>query len=294
MELLQLRYFCAVAETEHVTQTAEQLHIAQPALTQSLHRLERELGVALFTARGRGIALTECGRFLYKRLRPLLQTLDRLPRELAAMEDRERATVHLNVLAASTMLTEAVIAYQRQQHQAHFQFFQNSELDHCDLTIFTAMPGQPLRRGGGGFCCDERIYLAVPRQGRFGGRASIRLEEAAGEGFVALGGGHQQFRAICDRLCVQAGFTPQVIFESDSPFTVRNLIAAGMGVGFWPEFTWGVPDAPEVRLLPVEAPDCRRQLVVRWGERRTDRPEVLQFYEFLASYFQQFTEIQPL
>ena len=48
MELLQLEYFYAVAKTQHVTHTAEQLHIAQPALTQSIHRLEKELGVPLF------------------------------------------------------------------------------------------------------------------------------------------------------------------------------------------------------------------------------------------------------
>ena len=48
MELLQLEYFYAVAKTQHVTHTAEQLHIAQPALTQSIHRLEKELGC--FTA----------------------------------------------------------------------------------------------------------------------------------------------------------------------------------------------------------------------------------------------------
>lgn len=294
MELSQLRYFCAVAETEHVTQTAERLHIAQPALTQSLHRLEKELGVELLAARGRGIALTECGRFLYKRLTPVLETLDRLPRELSAMAEREQNTVHLNVLAASTMVTAAVIEYRRQQHPTHFQLFQNGELDHCDLTIFTAMPGQPLRQDGGGFCCDERIYLAVPRQGRYAGRSAIRLEEAAQEEFAALGGGYRQFRAICDRFCVQAGFTPQVIFESDSPATVRNLIAAGLGVGFWPEFTWGVLDTPEVLLLPIASPDCRRQLVVRAGPGRLERPAVRQFYEFLAAYFQRFAETRPL
>lgn len=294
MELSQLRYFCAVAETEHVTRTAERLHIAQPALTQSLRRLERELGVQLLEARGRGIALTRCGRFLYQQLRPVLQTLDRLPRELTAMADLERNTIHLNVLAASTILTASVIEYKRQKEHIHFQLFQNGELEHCDLTVFTAMSGRPIRRGGGAFYCDERIYLAVPRQGRYAGRTSIRLEEVAGEEFVVLGGSYRQFRAICDHLCAQAGFTPKVIFESDSPSTVRNLIIAGMGVGFWPEFTWGMLDAPEVLLLPIESPDCRRSLVVRCGEGRLASPEVRNYYEFLAEYFRRFAEIQEI
>ena len=66
MELLQLEYFYAVAKTQHVTHTAEQLHIAQPALTQSIHRLEKELGVPLFHRSGRNIALTEYGVYLRK------------------------------------------------------------------------------------------------------------------------------------------------------------------------------------------------------------------------------------
>ena len=121
MELSQLRYFCAVAESQHMTQTAERLHIAQPALTQSIRRLERELGAPLFAPKGRGIVLTECGRFLYRKLAPVVETLDRLPRELAAMAGLERDTIHMNVLAASSLLTASVIEYKRQQQHIHFQ-----------------------------------------------------------------------------------------------------------------------------------------------------------------------------
>ncbi len=289
MELTQLRYFCAVAETQHMTKTAERLHIAQPALTQSIHRLEKELGVALFAARGRGIELTECGRYFYKSLTPVLRTLEDLPRELRAMANVEDNTVHMNMLAASTLLTASVIEYKRQQHHTNFQLFQSSEMETCDLTVSTTTADEKVTADGcRTFYCAEPVYLAVPRNGRYGGRTSIGLAEVAGEEFVCLGGAFRQFRTLCNRFCERAGFSPNVIFESDVPGAVRNLIAAGMGVGFWPEFTWGVLDTSEVRLLPIHDTDCRRNLVVRCsGGGR----EARNYYEFLAEYFRRYAEV---
>ena len=111
MELLQLQYFYAVAENLHVTKTAEQLHVAQPALTQSIHRLERELGVALFRKKGRNIVLTEYGAYLHDKLTPVLQTLRQLPEQLQEMAQIRKRTLRLNVLAASTVVTHSPITY---------------------------------------------------------------------------------------------------------------------------------------------------------------------------------------
>ena len=68
MELLQLRYFLVAAQYQHMTKAAEHLQIAQPALSQAIHRLEAELGVPLFERKNRSIELNEEGKFLQKRL----------------------------------------------------------------------------------------------------------------------------------------------------------------------------------------------------------------------------------
>ena len=92
MELLQLEYFYAVAQNQHMTRTAEQLHIAQPSLTQSIRRLEKELGVPLFYHSGRNIALTEYGVALQEALTPVLKTLHQIPNQL-----QQLAQNHLHV-----------------------------------------------------------------------------------------------------------------------------------------------------------------------------------------------------
>lgn len=66
MELMQIRYFLEAAKTKHMTNSARNLHITQPALTQAIRRLENDLGVPLFTAKGRNIVLTEYGKYLQK------------------------------------------------------------------------------------------------------------------------------------------------------------------------------------------------------------------------------------
>ena len=85
MELTQLQYFAAVAESLHMTRTAERLHVAQPALSQAISRLEKELGVALFHREGRHLTLTVYGSYLYERIKAPLCALQALPLELAEM-----------------------------------------------------------------------------------------------------------------------------------------------------------------------------------------------------------------
>lgn len=293
MELTQLRYFLDVAGTEHITASAQRLHIAQPALTQTIHRLEKDLGVRLFTAKGRGIALTECGRYLRDRLTPLFSELDTLPLRLQALENAERETVRLSVLAATSIVTEAVIRYKTAHPSVNFRLLQNPGNEPgsggADMEISTRLPASETKKEPASrFIIGEKIYLAAPAQGKFGDRRSIRFWEVEEEGFISLLGS-RPFRAICDKLCRRAGFSPKMIFESDSPDAVKNMIAAGLGVGFWPEFTWGSVDRSQVRLLEIEDIDFRRELLLtaREDERGTPDFAAGDFFLFLRNFFEE-------
>ena len=236
MELMQIRYFLETARTKHMTNSAKNLHITQPALTQAIRRLEKDLGVPLFTAKGRNIVLTEYGRYLQKKLEPLMEQLDAVPEQLKMMVALEGETIHMNVLAASSLVMEAIIEYKKGHEDINFQLQQNSESELYDIAVTTKLFYQGTEENS--FACAEEIYLAVPRNQRYQGRTSVRLEETSEEGFISLLGS-REFRYICDRFCQHAGFTPKIIFESDNPSAVKNMIAANMGIGFWPEFTWG-------------------------------------------------------
>ena len=284
MELMQIRYFLETAKTKHMTNSAKNLHITQPALTQAIRRLEKDLGVPLFVAKGRNIVLTEYGRYLQKRLEPLMEQMDAIPEQLKMMVALEGETIHMNVLAASGLVMEAIIEYKKEHEDINFQLQQNSESDLYDIAVTTKLfyLGEDEKNR---FACAEEIYLAVPRNPRYRDRTSIRLAEVEEEGFISLLGS-REFRYICDRFCQHAGFTPKIIFESDNPSAVKNMIAANMGIGFWPEFTWGSIENEHVKMLKIEEPICQRDIIIHYNRNKTDSRNVVDFYSFLTEFFE--------
>lgn len=284
MELQQIRYFLEVADSQHMTRSAQKLHIAQPALTQSIHRLEKEMGVPLFLPRGRGIVLSEMGRYLKSRLEPMIRELDSLPDQLQTMAALSCDTIHLNVLAASTLITEAIIEYRSAHSGISFQLMQNEESELYDIAVMTKLFYQA--RGDeedDRYVCTERIFLAVPNNERYRGMTKIRLADVKNEGFISLLGS-RQMRWICDKFCQHAGFQPKIIFESDNPAAVRNMIASNMGVGFWPEFSWGRLESEHVLLLDIEEPACRRDILFALKRNKINNSNVEDFFRFLREY----------
>ncbi len=281
MELTQLKYFYAAAECGHITKAAEKLHIAQPALTQSIKRLENELGVKLFERRGRSVVLSECGKYMYHQLGSVIKTLDNMRDELQKIAELDRKTIKINIIAASLVVTELIIEYKKLNPDIKFYLHQSIDEDGCDCTVSSVhcgmRPSLPKNCVYRSF--SEEICLAVPADSHYAKMSSLNLTDAKDDGFISLSGS-KPFHSICDTLCRTVGFTPNVIFESDSPSTVRDLIGSGMGIGFWPAYTWGNINTDNVVLIPISYPDCRREITVICNNTQSDT--VSDFYEFLC------------
>ncbi len=289
MELLQLRYFLVAAQYQHMTKAAEQLQIAQPALSQAIHRLEIELGVSLFDRKNRSIELNESGKLLQKRLIPILSALDRIPEELKEGQNQAAHTIHLKILAASSLLTNRIIAYRAMRPDVNFQLYQSdaqTDYDVCVSAIRAGASGQ--ENGDYMVMLEEDLYLAVPAHSPFGKKKSIRLADTRDTGYICLAGS-RPIRQICNSYFDEADFSPKIIFESDSTESVRNLIAAGLGIGFWPQYSWG-PMTEEwnqtsaqshIKLLPIADQVCRRQIILTCSSHGKENPIVMDFCNFL-------------
>lgn len=283
MELLQLRYFLAVAESEHMTNTAKQLHIAQPALTQSIHRLEQELGVSLFERAGRGIRLSPAGAYVRDRVKPAMETLENVARDVQLFQQGEQGVVRVGVHAASGVAIDGIAAYSELNPHVSFDVTQDERERHRDVIVTTITPrgSSTVENAVEKTPFSERIGIVVPASSALGDTAS--LADFANERFIALAGS-RRFREVCDTFCARRAFTPHIAFESDNPLVVKKMIGLGLGVGFWPDHSWGDLDPKSCRLVHLQETEFMRDVIVAKTSRCTPDSEAQRFYEFLLDY----------
>lgn len=293
MEILQFRYFLEAAHYENLTRAAEELHVAQPALSQSIRRLEDELGVRLFDRKNHHILLNEQGRLLEKRLSVIMGTIDNLKDELWESVYASERTIRINFFAASPFITSNIISYRRLHPDVKFQLSQQELGSGCDIHVYS----QPSVPGVGNRVREElpegiirqdimteEIYLAVPPDSPLAARHSVDLRDLREENYIRISH-NWQLRGICDDFCRQAGIRPQNIFESGNPESVRDLIAAGFGIGFWPKKSWGMLPEGKVALVPIRFPSCRRDILVTLYGQAGEKPVAEEFYQYICENF---------
>ena len=283
MDIQKLKYFYTTAQLEHVTRSSEILHISQPSLTQSIQSLENELGVSLFERQGRRIVLTQFGKYLKERLDTLLPEFDNIPNEIEQLKSSVNKTIKLNILAASTFVINTIMSYKKKNPDVIFDFEQNEQKYDCDIVITTNGLNSDNSKNYVKRCIrEEKIYLAVPKNSIYASYNSIDLTMVKDESFIMLSN-TRLFGVICNKFCSIAGFLPKILFESDSPNAVQNIISMGAGVAFWPEYSWGKINNKNVALIAISYPVCQRDLIIELHNRLPKSAYAEDFYKYLLS-----------
>jgi DNA-binding transcriptional LysR family regulator len=278
----QLRYFVAVARSEHMGRAAEQLDLSQPALSRSIQKLEQELGLPLFDRVGRGVRLNQAGNILLRRVDRACAEFDDAVRELRDFGHTKIVSVGYLSTFGVRLIPEVVKGFRALEPELQFKLFEApnpllakqllaGELDLCVSThlMDSALEWRPL--------FQEELYAIVPRDHRFATRKSIELVEFADEPFVALRAGHG-LRFVLDNLCQQAGFKPKIKFEGYEVSSLRGLVSMGLGVTLAPKRP--VPATTEVEV-PISAPRCFRVVGISWRKARWLAPAAITFRDYV-------------
>ena len=139
MDIHSLTYFKKVAELQHITRASEELHVAQPSLSRTISRLEKELGVQLFERSGKNIILNSYGEILLKHTNRILQELKDIDQEIGDAAGERSRTVTLSLYAASKLLPELVMAFKHEYPSIRLQIIQEdltkNQPDGCHAAV---------------------------------------------------------------------------------------------------------------------------------------------------------------
>lgn len=274
MNLVQLRAFDAVARTGSITEAARRLHVTQPAVTSHVKTLEHTYDVALLRRQGRGVEPTELGHSLAAISRELFAAEDRAVELLRAHERLVRGT--LRIAADGPYIAVPLVAEFRRRFPgvrvsveiaSTVRVQASLEAERCDVSIQGSLLEDDALHVVE--LTDFEIIAFVNRDHPWAraGREAVPFREVDRHPVIAREAGSTMRRRF-DAACTEVGVEPEYFLETTSRETVKEAVAAGLGIGIISEAEL----RPDSRLWPVRltGTDLRyTERVVSLQRRRT-------------------------
>ena len=274
MNLRDLRYLVALAEALHFGKAAEACHVSQPTLSTQIKKLEDELGVALVERAPRHVMLTPAGRDIATRARRVLAEVDQMRETARRTSDPEAGSVRLGLFPTlGPYLLPHVVPRIRarfprlelllveEKTEAVLHMLRDGKLDAAVLAL-------PLHEDWleTEFLFEEPFLLAVPEGHPLAAlRGNLKLSELGDQHLLLLEEGHC-LRDQALEVCHLAGAGEKEGFPATSLETLRQMVAAGVGVTLLPMLAVKPPVSPSenIRLLAFNDPAPSRRMAMVW------------------------------
>lgn len=276
MELQQLRYFVAVAETGSFTRAAEREGVTQPTLSEQIIRLESKqhgLNRRLFDRLGRKVVLTDAGQVLLAHAQAILAVVDEA--EQAVLDSGEGGRLRVGAIPtiAPFLLPNAVTRFRKQFPAVQLQLKE----DVTDRLLGDLLAGEldvglmalPIR--------DDRLHveklfteplvMALPPKHRLVAKSEVKLGDVMDEPFILLADVHclgDQVLSFCHR----GGLEPRVVCRGEQIMTLLAMVAAGQGVSVVPEMAAAADTTKTCVYRPLGKPSPTRTLCAVWHKQR--------------------------
>lgn len=258
MDVRQLKFFLGVAASESFTKAAERLHIAQPALSIAIKKLEEELNVLLFNRRGRKISLTAEGEALLLHAQCILQGISNAKREIADLRGllKGEVRVGLTPMLSSFFFPRIISSFKLSHPGLRISISGDSawsiqrSIGSGELDIGVIAGEVPEGLDSHHLLREEIVACVYPGH-PFAGRKKVGLRELLGEPLIHYKEGYH-LRELIDELCAREGITPAVVAESNLFSLIRSLVKEKLGLAFFLKMV--VARDAEVAALSCDPP----------------------------------------
>ncbi|WHH52260.1 LysR family transcriptional regulator [Pseudomonas sp. Ap32] len=275
MNLKQLEYALAVADTGSFTRAAERCHVVQSALSHQVARLEAQLGVSLFERSSRRVRLTPAGEAFVLSARPAVEAARRIADDVAAACGQVRGRLAIGEISSLTALdlVDLLAVFHGLYPDVDVRWLTAKSESliadvlerRLDVGFIGLWQGEVVQGVQHRLLAREELAAVLPLGHRLAGRAQLALADLAGEVLVDFPEGTGARRQT-DEAFQAVGLQRRVQFEIGHVRLVEKFVQRGMAVGLVPErVAQGIEGVAVARL--VDAPV--RHLYAVWSSSPT-------------------------
>ena len=243
MELFTLQYVLAVAEYRKFSLAAQACYIGQPALSQQIAKLEKELGVTLFVRNAHTVTLTEPGKEFVLRAKEILQSVSALQAEMNRFAGLRKGKLNVGVITSLQCINFGgmLSTFFTRYPGIDMNIVQSGTYDLIkqlnEHSLDVAFMNRPVSRLPSTLqfhkLGEDRYSLAVPKTHPLSRREYVSLRELKNERFIFHQTGQVAFE-LCRNACRNAGFEPHIVCHSENPTIGLYMVQGGLGLAFLP------------------------------------------------------------
>lgn len=278
MNLRDLQYLVALADTGHFGEAAERCHISQPTLSAQIKKLEEYLGVQLFERQPRKVSVTDVGRRIVDRARLVVRQAEDIREVARASRDPLTGKLRVGLIPTiapyllprvaprlKSRLPDLQLMLYEYQTGPLLEKLRAGELDLAILALPADTAGLETRS-----LFAESFVVAMPRGHRLAARKRLKPADLAGETLLLLEDGHCLRDQALD-VCGNVPLAEEQDFRATSLETLRQMVAAGLGVTLLPRLAAEGPiaGARGLEIRPFAPPSPSRMVGAAWRKSST-------------------------
>lgn len=260
MTAVQLEQFVLLARTNNMTEAAKALYISQPSLSQSISKLEKELGAALFERNGKSLRLNGMGAEVLPHAEKMLDERAAILKLCQRAPCFPSATIHVSMSSASLYFPQILKLFSAANPGIIVNLTQSGETQpRADIEIFSTPV--PARAQAVQTAFYEPLSVVVPRHHALAAQSEISLAQLSQYPIMRLRR-HADMRAIEDYFFEREHLQIASTMECDAPAMFRKIICQGLGLAVIPARTWQIEKNHDITILPIQG-NCGRYISIR-------------------------------
>lgn len=284
MEINQIKQFRVIARTESISKAAELLFVAKPSLSQTLKRIENELGTPLFERRGRRIFLNGAGKIFLKYCDEIVSALDSAEKEIGEFIGSEKSDIYILVESTSLMILE-VAEKMRKYYPWSLPHFYQGFCDDWDLKICSDIC--PDRGSPSKAVIEEPIGILMHKDHQLSSKNTLCKRDLEDYDFLSLNESDILTKHIA-HFSSQADFKPNITMYIDSPSLMIELLKRNFGIAFAPEYTWYSYYENTLIFKPVEDMPMRQFVHLVMNDQKHITKNIQCCYDAIAKFYTEY------